>query len=50
VDSLSSWNSPEWDTGVVLLEFRNDFCSDNTWRKNQVKILTEVINQLKEST
>jgi len=34
----------------VLLEFRNDFCADIEWRKKIIKLITPIINNLKEDT
>ena len=47
MDALNTWNWPEWSTDVVLLEFRNDYCSDPRWRKKQVNMLTPIIEELK---
>jgi predicted N-formylglutamate amidohydrolase len=46
MDSLTTWNMPEWTTDTVLLEFRNDYCSDPSWRRKQVKMLTGLVNDL----
>lgn len=48
VDALNTWNWPEWYTDVVLLEFRNDYCSDPSWRKKQVNILSQIVDTLKD--
>jgi predicted N-formylglutamate amidohydrolase len=47
MDAVNTWNWPHWSTDVVLLEFRNDYCSDPAWRKKQVNILSPIINELK---
>lgn len=47
MDAVNTWNWPEWSTDVVLLEFRNDYCSDPAWRKKQVDILAHIVNELK---
>jgi predicted N-formylglutamate amidohydrolase len=47
MDSLTTWNMPEWTTETVLLEFRNDYCSNPAWRRKQVKMLSGLINELK---
>jgi predicted N-formylglutamate amidohydrolase len=46
MDALNTYNSPEWETDVVLLEFRNDYCSDPTWRNKQVNMLSPIIEKL----
>jgi len=47
LDCLETYNAPDWLTDVVMLEFRNDFCSDPSFRKRQSKMLAGIINELK---
>jgi predicted N-formylglutamate amidohydrolase len=46
MDNIQTYNWPESQTDVVLMEFRNDHCSDSKWRKKQISILKPIIDQL----
>lgn len=48
MDCISTYKWPDWYTQVVLLEFRNDYCSDTKWRKKQVDMLTKVVEYLND--
>lgn len=48
MDSVSGYNIPEFFNEVVLLEFRNDLCSDSNWRNKIAKIISPIIKELNE--
>lgn len=46
MDSVQTWGWPDIKTETILFEFRNDMCSDPQFRKNQVKILAPIFEEL----
>lgn len=44
LDSLQSWTSDKTD--VILLEFRNDYCSDPVFQKQIANIFTPILQSL----
>jgi len=46
MESLMFWNLPDFETEAVLLEFRNDHCSNPKFRNKIVDIMTPIVNEL----
>jgi predicted N-formylglutamate amidohydrolase len=48
MDCVTGYNWPKWQTEVVMLEIRNDYCSDPVWRKKHANILAPIIEELQK--
>ena len=45
-DNIISWKHPD-KTEVVMIEFRNDHCSNPEWRKKMIDAIIPIIDSLK---